>query len=269
METLSAAGLVTTAVDDMGISFSDSFETESGKIVNSVDEIFKILREQFTEEEISDEDLRNAIIDTADDWNGEGGDYTSYDYSSAYGDNGGYTALDTSGSYIGGSSGGTSRVRSEASSGNTASAISAANAEIVKAQAEYAAATTDAGRQAAHYRAEAARATLGYSGGTDGSSYIATRANGIEGGPVTYTGLAMLHGSPSSPEYVLNNEQAYNLLRYMSTSKPEFESNFSGSGDTVYDFGGIVMNEVNSAEEFFSELNKAMNSRYNITKHRK
>jgi hypothetical protein len=31
-------------------------------------------------------------------------------------------------------------------------------------------------------------------------------SSGIENGPVTYTGLAMLHGSPSNPEYVLNSE---------------------------------------------------------------
>jgi hypothetical protein len=31
-------------------------------------------------------------------------------------------------------------------------------------------------------------------------------SSGIENGPVTYTGLAMLHGSPSSPEYVLNSD---------------------------------------------------------------
>jgi hypothetical protein len=49
-----------------------------------------------------------------------------------------------------------------------------------------------------------------------GAGYVvkmgATRYNlpgyssGIENGPVTYTGLAMLHGSPSNPEYVLNSE---------------------------------------------------------------
>ena len=31
-------------------------------------------------------------------------------------------------------------------------------------------------------------------------------ANGIENGPVTYTGLAMLHGTPSTPEFVLNSD---------------------------------------------------------------
>ena len=31
-------------------------------------------------------------------------------------------------------------------------------------------------------------------------------ASGIENGPVTYTGMAMLHGSPSNPEFVLNSD---------------------------------------------------------------
>jgi hypothetical protein len=31
-------------------------------------------------------------------------------------------------------------------------------------------------------------------------------SSGIENGPVTRTGLAMLHGSSSSPEYVLNSD---------------------------------------------------------------
>ena len=42
-------------------------------------------------------------------------------------------------------------------------------------------------------------------------------SDGIENGPVTYTGLAMLHGSPSSPEYVLNSDQAGTLLKNLAT----------------------------------------------------
>jgi hypothetical protein len=79
---------------------------------------------------------------------------------------------------------------------------------------------------AAHATAEKIRGKYGYSGGEDGSQYIPKYSSGILNGPVTYTGLAMLHGSPSEPEYVLNNDQAYGLLRYMATKKiPDFESN--------------------------------------------
>ena len=35
---------------------------------------------------------------------------------------------------------------------------------------------------------------------------LSSYSSGIENGPVTYTGLAMLHGTPSSPEYVLNSD---------------------------------------------------------------
>lgn len=42
-------------------------------------------------------------------------------------------------------------------------------------------------------------------------------ATGIERGPVTKTGYAMLHGSPTSPEYVLNTDQAGNVLKYIGT----------------------------------------------------
>ena len=43
-------------------------------------------------------------------------------------------------------------------------------------------------------------------------------AEGIENGPVEETGLAMLHGTPSSPEYVLNTEQAGQLLENLATT---------------------------------------------------
>lgn len=46
---------------------------------------------------------------------------------------------------------------------------------------------------------------------------IKTYATGIENGPVTYTGLTMLHGTPTAPEYVLNTDQAGNVLKYIGT----------------------------------------------------
>lgn len=58
----------------------------------------------------------------------------------------------------------------------------------------------------------------------DGNSYsgenIKTRSysTGIAGGAVDYTGFAMVHGSKQSPEYVLNSEQVYTLLRNLSTA---------------------------------------------------
>ena len=64
-------------------------------------------------------------------------------------------------------------------------------------------------------------------------------AEGIENGPITETGPAMLHGTPSNPEYVLNSDQAYNLLENLATTdsgeiatetvSPEDESTAQGN----------------------------------------
>lgn len=91
-------------------------------------------------------------------------------------------------------------------------------------------------------------------------------ASGIENGPVTYTGLAMLHGSPSNPEYVLNSDQAYSLLRYMSTNKPSFTSNNSDTGTQYVLNGDIILNEVENAAEFWNEVTMAMDRRISVTK---
>lgn len=142
--------------------------------------------------------------------------------------------------------------------------------QIEDAGKAWAEAKTQAEKNKAHAEAEAARAKLGYSGGADGSEYIKLNGydSGIERGPVTYTGLAMLHGSPSNPEYVLTNDQAYNLLNYMANSKPEISSRSVDNG-TIYNFtGGITMNGVNDPEEFFAELMKATSNRFNVTKNK-
>ena len=93
-------------------------------------------------------------------------------------------------------------------------------------------------------------------------------SNGIENGPVTYTGLAMLHGTPSAPEYVLNSDQAYSLLRYMATNSPKFTP-INSSSNVTYSYGDIIMNGVNDPEKFFSELTSAMDRKYSTTKNRK
>ena len=83
-------------------------------------------------------------------------------------------------------------------------------------------------------------------------------ASGIENGPVTYTGLAMLHGSSANPEYVLNSDQAYSLLRYMATTKPDFVTNNNEAGTQYVLNGDIVLNEVEDA--------MAMDRRISVTK---
>ena len=71
-------------------------------------------------------------------------------------------------------------------------------------------------------------------------------ATGLENGPVTETGLAMLHGTPSNPEYVLNNDQAYNLLSNLSEAPAQelTEADMIGSG-----VGEGVENEVEETSE--------------------
>lgn len=64
--------------------------------------------------------------------------------------------------------------------------------------------------------------TVVYNGVTyDAVKYDSTAmkyATGILNGAVTKTGAAILHGSQAKPEYVLNNDQAYTLLRNLSTA---------------------------------------------------
>ena len=94
-------------------------------------------------------------------------------------------------------------------------------------------------------------------------------ASGIEEGPVTYTGLAMLHGTPSKPEYVLNSDQAYNLLRNMATTKlPEMERTGTDNncGTQYIVQGDVVLEGVNDPAKFWSGVTTAMGSRWNVTR---
>lgn len=94
-------------------------------------------------------------------------------------------------------------------------------------------------------------------------------SDGIENGPVTYTGLAMLHGSPSSPEYVLNSDQAGTLLKNLATmtmspyQAPKVDSYNRGEGSTVYQFtGDLNLPNVQRPDQFFNELLKQANVQF-------
>ena len=94
-------------------------------------------------------------------------------------------------------------------------------------------------------------------------------SSGIENGPVTYTGLAMLHGSPSSPEYVLNSEQAGTLLKNLATmtmnpyQAPKVDSYNHSGNSTVYQFSGdLHLPNVQRPDQFFSELMKQANAQF-------
>jgi len=80
----------------------------------------------------------------------------------------------------------------------------------------------------------------------------------------------MLHGTPSSPEYVLNSDQAYNILRYMSLNQPKFENSLTPSSDIIYQLNGdIILENCNDPTQFWSDVTRAMDNRFSITKNRK
>lgn len=96
-------------------------------------------------------------------------------------------------------------------------------------------------------------------------------STGIENGPVTYTGLAMLHGTPGNPEFVLNSDQAYTLLRNIATTKlPEIQKATGTEGQSTQYIvqGDIVLENTNNPAQFWDDVSKAMNNRYNVTKNR-
>lgn len=92
------------------------------------------------------------------------------------------------------------------------------------------------------------------------SNYTALRLPGYaNGGEVDYTGLAVLHGTPNKPEYVLNNNQMRNLLGNLT--KPRFTSNLEKGSSVVnnYSFGNIELPNVTNARQFANELKSLLN----------
>ena len=83
------------------------------------------------------------------------------------------------------------------------------------------------------------------------------------GGMVDYTGLAMLHGTKSKPEFVLNNDQMKSMLS--NFIRPQISSNLSSknASATNYNFGNIELPNVSNAKQFVTELKSLVN----ITKH--
>lgn len=83
------------------------------------------------------------------------------------------------------------------------------------------------------------------------------------GGMVDYTGLAMLHGTKSKPEFVLNNDQMKSMLS--NFIKPQTSSNLPSKNASVtnYNFGNIELPNVSNAKQFVAELKSLVN----ITRH--
>ena len=106
----------------------------------------------------------------------------------------------------------------------------------------------------------------------NGKTYtVGSHADGILGGPVTYTGLSMLHGTPTEPEYVLNSDQAYNLLRNLATTKlPEYTSTLSQDMGVSYVIqGDVVLENCDDPAQFWNQVMAATHNRYNVTKNKR
>ena len=98
------------------------------------------------------------------------------------------------------------------------------------------------------------------------SSYTPYALPGFaKGGEVNYTGLAMLHGTPSHPEYVLNNTQMRNLLANLTS--PKVSSDLKSSDSSVintYNFDKLVLPNVGNPQQFLSELKSLINTTKNM-----
>ena len=237
---------LSTGIDTAGLSVSDKLGSTTESVIESLNANKDAIVEKLSQlYDISKEEA-NTVYESATKSYSSGGGSSSSGYSS---------------STIKASQG-------QSGSGMTSTQLAAA-AAIEKAKADYANATTQAQKDAAHAAANAARVTLGISASDinkDGT--IKGYAGGIENGAITYTGLAMLHGSPSKPEYVLNSDQAYNLLRYMSLKRPEIQKTDSNNGDSWILNGDIVLENCNNPAEFWDDVTKAMSNRFNVTKNR-
>ena len=100
--------------------------------------------------------------------------------------------------------------------------------------------------------------------------YEGQYSSGIENGPVDFTGLAMLHGTPSNPEYVLNSKQAGQLLKNLATisispyQAPKVDSYSSDTSSIInnFNFDKIVLPDVNDPEQFMTELVRQTKSQF-------
>lgn len=96
----------------------------------------------------------------------------------------------------------------------------------------------------------------------EASGYTALRLPGYaNGGEVDYTGLAVLHGTPNKPEYVLNNAQMRNLLGNLTRPRTTSAINNKNSGAVInnYSFGDIELPNVTNAQQFANELKSMLN----------
>lgn len=80
------------------------------------------------------------------------------------------------------------------------------------------------------------------------------------GGKVDFTGMAMLHGSPNNPEWVLNNTQMENFIKTLN--RPHINKIKDSVGQSViynYSFDKIVLPNVSNTTQFINALKNLNN----------
>lgn len=95
-----------------------------------------------------------------------------------------------------------------------------------------------------------------YDNRSDANIASSTVPKFANGGKVDFTGMAMLHGSPNNPEWVLNNNQMENFIKLLNrpnTIKTKKDKQVSNV--TTYNFDKLVLPNVQNPNEFINALN--------------
>lgn len=89
---------------------------------------------------------------------------------------------------------------------------------------------------------------------------IPSYKNGVENGLIDYTGLAMVHGSPNSPEGAFNGKQALSILKNMATGNWTSKGSNNNGNNYSYNFDKLVLPNVKNPRQFLNELKILVNT---------
>lgn len=79
------------------------------------------------------------------------------------------------------------------------------------------------------------------------------------GGIIDFTGLAMVHGSKTRPEMILNSEQLSKMFSLISNSSRTNRNDKSSNINNTYKIENITLPNVHNGREFLNELQKEVN----------
>lgn len=142
------------------------------------------------------------------------------------------------------------------------------SAQQAEASAKAAAASADSAASSARSAASSAASAASSARSAASSASKASnagkgsRAGGIEMGAVDWTGLTMLHGTPSNPEYVLTSNQMENFVKNMSRAIPAGRisntnnevTNNKRDGDIIIKDCTFPLNNVREPRDFTAAL---------------